>query len=130
MTVADGLVGNAGDGVLQQLLCKLGKRRQVKIGEEDKVLAQVLELAGNGFLDFDHHVRLLPNLISGGGDLGAGLFIVGVGHGRELTGGSLDQHVVTSVYQGLNARWHDANPRLVVLTLFRDADNHMRMGAQ
>ena len=75
----DGLVGDAGDAALEQLLGQLGRRGEVQVGVEDLPLAHARVLLGQRLLDLEDHLGALPHLVGGGDDLGARGRVVLVG---------------------------------------------------
>ena len=60
-----GLVGDAGDAVLEQRVGDLRVRGQVEVGEEHEARAEEVELLGLGLLDLQHEVGARPHVVGG-----------------------------------------------------------------
>ena len=60
--LADGLVGDAVDFGVEQLVGEFGQRRQVQIGEQDQTGAEEAVLGRLRFFDFDDQIGALPDL--------------------------------------------------------------------
>src|SRR5690606_38389854 len=74
----DGLEGDAGQADVEQLAGQLRLRRQVQVAEQQVVLAQVLQVAGDRLLDLDDQFALFVQAgrIRGDPDPKAGVLLV------------------------------------------------------
>ena len=96
----------------------------MQIGEQHLAFAHPAVLRLDGLLDLQQEIGLLPHLVGGLDDLGAGGDEVGVVQRRTFAGTCLNEYLVAVAYQFAGARRGDGDPVLVVLDLSRDADAH------
>ncbi len=118
------LVGDGGDALRDELLGEGLVGGEVEVGEEEQALAQPVVLLGDGLLDLHHHVGLAPHVVGGVEDAGALRDVLLVGDRRAEAGPLLDEDLVASPDQLVDADRGDADPELVVLDLGGDTDLH------
>ncbi len=96
----------------------------MQIGEENQAFAEVNVLAFDGLLDLDHHLGLAPGIARIADDLRTCILVLGIGESGLRPGLSFNQHLVASLSERFYPGGRDSDPRLIVLDLFRNADNH------
>ena len=122
--VANGLVGDADDFFLQQLVGERGNGCQVQIGEEHQAFAEEDVFLLDGLLDLDDHVGVAPHVVGGADDFRAGGLILVVGEGREVAGMGLHQDLVPGIAESFYAGRGNADTALVVFDFFGNSNDH------
>ena len=122
--VADGLIGDAGDFLLQHLSVSIGSGARCRIGEEHQAVAEEAIFLLDRLLHLDDHVGIAPDVVGGADDLRAGGLVFVVGEGGEFARVGFDQHLVPGLGQRLHARRGDADAALMVFDFLRHSDDH------
>ena len=117
-----GLVGDAGDLALGQLLGQRLVGGEVEVGEQHLPLGHPVVLLGDRLLDLEHHLRLAPHVIGRVDDRRARGDVLGVTDLRADTGVLLDAHLVAVGHQLVHPDGRDRHPVLVVLDFLGYAD--------
>ena len=120
----DGLVGDADDLALEEGLGELGRRRQMKVGEQHLACAQQRELLGQRLFDLDDHLSFGEDGLRGRAELRPGGKVLRIGDARPLACRALDDHLVAVLDQVFHAGRDHGHPVLVVLDFLWHADDH------
>ena len=123
--IGDGLIGHSRGAGFHESVRQRAVRRQVQVGKQQQVLAQVAILSLQRLLDLDHHVRR-PGLLGGGNDGGAGGLILGVREGSTCAGTSFDEDLVAVVDKRANRRRGESYAVLVVHDFFGCRNAHVQ----
>ena len=123
--VGHGLVGDGGDAGGEQALGLLRIGREMQVGVEDLVVAQLHPFAGLRLLDLDDHVGAGEDVFGGLDDLRAG-GAVGVVVGADAGAGArLDEHLMAMRDVFADGARRQADAVFVVLDFLRAADAHV-----
>ena len=123
-----GLVGDAGDLAVDQLLGQRLVGREVQVGEQRQPLAHPGVLLGDRLLDLEDHVDAAvgaPGVLGRGHDRGAGADVLVVVDGGPDPRILLDEHLVAVADQLVHADGRDGHAVLVVLDFLGDSDLHV-----
>jgi hypothetical protein len=111
---------------MQQILGLRPIWSEMQIGEQDLVLAQLLALDCERFLDLHDQLSLAEDGVGVGGDHGAGRLVVAIRQTGACARAGLDHDLMTFFGELADRRWHDADAEFVVLGFLRHSHQHCK----
>ena len=126
--LADRFVGDGIGSRIQQRLRKLGQRREVQIGKEDKVPAKERVLGGLRLLHFNHEIGLRPDCGGRRENTRACLGVLRIGNRTAPSGPGFDDDLMPGLDEGVYSGGDQPHAGLMVLHLFGRADDHYGTG--
>ena len=120
----NGLVGDAGDLLLQQSPGLSGIGSKVQVGKQDLTLVEQVVLRLQGLLDLDDHVSNVVNFLGGGQNVSAQLRVFAVREAAAHACVLLDIYGVTGTDQRVNAGGGQTDTALLGLNFFGTTDFH------
>ena len=119
----DRLVGDRDRSRVAERPRQLGRRREVKVGEEDLARAEPRGLRRERLLDLQDELGALPDLVGGGQRRADGGVLV-VTDPAAPAGAALDDDTVAGFGEGSGAGGRQRDARFARLDLARDPDDH------
>ena len=120
----DRLIGDRRHPRFHELRRQLRQRRQMEIGEQRQVVAEVAVFGRLRLLDLDDQVRRIPDIGRRRHDARPGLDIIFVGQRRKRARSRLHHHLMARLHQRGYAVRHQADSRLVVFNFSRNTNDH------
>src|SRR5690606_19424996 len=120
----DGFEGDAGQADVEQLAGEFRLRRQVQVAEQQVVLAQVLQVAGDRFLDLDDHFALFVQGRRVGSDPDAELGVLLVGEAALGAGTLFQPDLVAALDQVARRGGNERDAPFEGLRFLGNADTH------
>src|SRR6202012_3651723 len=122
--ILDSLVGDSSDAFFEGGVGELVERGEVKVGEEDEAVSEVVVLLFDGLFDLDDHLGGAPEVGGVADDFGADGLVVIVREAGELAGVVLDEHLVAGLGEGLGTGGGYDYSALVIFDFLGYTNNH------